>query len=82
MNLRDHTRQINYGRTIRTIRIREALPGCKMLLHTGQAVAAADLLDSARAQGYILDLIAKPIHPAKLLEQLESMIPTEPPPDT
>ena len=51
------------------IRIRQALPGCKILLFSGQA-ATADLLEKARAQGHEFEILAKPVHPQDLLAKL------------
>lgn len=51
------------------IRIREFLPGCKILLFSGQA-ATADLLESARANGHEFEILAKPVHPQDLLAKL------------
>lgn len=51
------------------IRIREILPGCKILLFSGQA-ATADLLERARAQGHEFEILAKPVHPQDLLAKL------------
>ena len=51
------------------IRIRQALPGCKILLFSGQA-ATADLLEKARAQGHEFEILAKPVHPQDLLTKL------------
>jgi DNA-binding response OmpR family regulator len=53
------------------IRIREMLPGCKILLFSGQA-ATADLLDRARNQGHEFEILAKPVHPQDLLARLRS----------
>jgi CheY-like chemotaxis protein len=52
------------------IRIRAFLPGCKILLFSGQA-ATADLLETARAQGHEFEILAKPVHPADLLAKLK-----------
>ena len=52
------------------IRIREILPGCKILLFSGQA-ATADLLEKARAQGHEFEILAKPVHPQDLLAKLK-----------
>jgi CheY-like chemotaxis protein len=52
------------------IRIREFLPGCKILLFSGQA-ATADLLESARVKGHEFEILAKPVHPADLLAKLK-----------
>lgn len=48
------------------IRVREVLPGCEILLLTGQA-AAVDLMQRARAAGHDFDILNKPIHPDELL---------------
>ena len=53
------------------IRIRELLPGCKILLFSGQA-ATADLLEKARAQGHEFEILAKPVHPQDLLAKLRN----------
>jgi CheY-like chemotaxis protein len=53
------------------IRIRQALPGCKILLFSGQA-ATADLLEKARAQGHEFEILAKPVHPQDLLAKLRT----------
>jgi len=51
------------------ITIRKMLPGCKILLFSGQA-ATADLLESARAQGHEFEILAKPVHPQDPLAKL------------
>jgi CheY-like chemotaxis protein len=51
------------------IRIRELLPGIKILLFSGQA-ATADLLEKARADGHEFEILAKPVHPQDLLNKL------------
>lgn len=48
------------------IRVREMLPSCEILLLTGQA-AAVDLMQRARADGHVFDILNKPIHPDELL---------------
>lgn len=53
------------------IQIRSFLPGCKILLFSGQA-ATADLLENARAQGHEFEILAKPVHPQDLLAKLRS----------
>ncbi len=53
------------------INIRAFLPGCKILLFSGQA-ATADLLENARAQGHEFEILAKPVHPSDLLAKLRS----------
>lgn len=51
------------------IHIRKFLPGCKILLFSGQA-ATADLLENARAHGHEFEILAKPVHPQDLLDKL------------
>jgi CheY-like chemotaxis protein len=51
------------------IKILEFLPGCKVLLFSGQA-ATADLLEMARNQGHEFEILAKPVHPQDLLAKL------------
>jgi len=52
------------------IQIRGFLPGCKILLFSGQA-ATADLLENARQRGHEFEILAKPVHPQDLLEKLK-----------
>jgi len=51
------------------IRFRQNFPRCKVLLFSGQA-ATANLLETARRQGYEFEVLPKPIHPADLLAKL------------
>jgi len=51
------------------IKIRALLPGCKILLFSGQA-ATADLLEDARKRGHEFEILAKPVHPSDLLQKL------------
>lgn len=53
------------------ISISKMLPACRVILFSGQA-STADLLDRAKAQGYLFEIIAKPIHPRDLLKVLNS----------
>lgn len=53
------------------IQIRQLVPGCKILLFSGQA-ATADLLEKARAQGHEFEILAKPVHPQDLLAKLKT----------
>jgi CheY-like chemotaxis protein len=52
------------------IKIRAALPACKILLFSGQA-ATADLLENARQRGHEFEILAKPVHPQDLLAKLK-----------
>ena len=51
------------------IQIKQRYPSCQILLFSGLA-ATADLLEKARCQGYHFELLAKPVHPADLLEKV------------
>ncbi len=53
------------------MQVSQALPGCRVILFSGQA-STADLLEKAKAQGYRFEIIAKPIHPKELLHILRS----------
>ena len=55
------------------IHVREMLPSCKIVLLSGQAVAA-DLLDEAREQGHEFEILAKPLHPSRLIAYLRGDI--------
>jgi CheY-like chemotaxis protein len=61
------------------IKLRAHCPHCKILLFSGNA-GTADLLHSAREQGYSFNLLAKPVHPLKLLQKIRSEVrwPTPP----
>lgn len=52
--------------------INQLLPKTHVLLISGQA-GTIDLLEKARAEGHSFDLIAKPIHPSKLIEHLNKL---------
>jgi len=54
------------------IAISQLLPKTQILLISGQA-GTIDLLEKARLEGYRFELIAKPIHPAKLIERLSEL---------
>jgi CheY-like chemotaxis protein len=51
------------------IAVRNKLPKCNILLFSGQA-ATTELLEQARTQGHQFEILAKPVHPADLLEKL------------
>ena len=52
------------------IAIRKMCPAARILLFSGQAGISDILLDGQR-QGFEFELIAKPIHPLKLIERLK-----------
>jgi DNA-binding NtrC family response regulator len=49
--------------------IRKMHPSTKILLFSGQ-VGVSEILLDAEQQGYYFELLAKPLHPAKLIERL------------
>jgi DNA-binding response OmpR family regulator len=51
------------------IRISASLPGCRVILFSGNA-ATEDLLHGAEVKGHRFELIGKPIHPRVLLDRL------------
>lgn len=55
------------------IMVRQKLPETKILLISGQAVTVG-LLEEARRRGYDFECLAKPIHPAELLEKIEVLL--------
>jgi CheY-like chemotaxis protein len=54
------------------LRIRELCPYARILLFSGQANVSEDFLHKAREQGQEFELLAKPIHPEKLLRILSA----------
>lgn len=52
------------------ITLRQKFPQSAILLFSGQA-GISEILQEGRRQGYQFELIAKPIHPAKLIERLK-----------
>jgi CheY-like chemotaxis protein len=54
------------------IRIRAAVPACKVLLLSGQAMTS-DLLHEARLLGHSFEILTKPVHPAELLDRLKAL---------
>ena len=55
------------------IAIRRVFPDCKILLFSGQAVAA-DLLAPARQSGHHFQMLSKPIHPSELLAHVSQSL--------
>ena len=51
--------------------ILKALPNCRIILFSGQA-ASSDLVAKARAEGFMFEILAKPINPEVLLQKLNS----------
>lgn len=57
------------------ISISQLLPHTRILLISGQA-GTLDLLEKARSEGHSFELVAKPIHPLKLIEHLKKLTDT------
>jgi CheY-like chemotaxis protein len=55
------------------ILIADAVPSCKILLFSGQP-ATADLLLQAKKAGHSFEVMAKPVHPSVILEQINALI--------
>jgi CheY-like chemotaxis protein len=47
-------------------------PAIKILLFSGQA-GIADIMEGSRARGFEFPLLAKPVHPSKLIECLRNL---------
>jgi hypothetical protein len=47
-------------------------PATKILLFSGQA-GITDILEDSKAKGFEFPLLAKPVHPSKLIEGLKSL---------
>ncbi len=55
------------------IQITSANPDCKVLLFSGQPAVAEMLVEAANA-GHQFEILAKPVHPASVLERLQTLI--------
>ncbi len=55
------------------IAIRKILPSTEILLLSGQA-GISEIVDRGRKEGYMFELIPKPIHPEKLLQRLNQFL--------
>ena len=58
------------------IKFLEIHPGCSVILFSGQPVTS-QLLDVARAEGHVFEVLAKPIHPTDLLTKIRSVFEIE-----
>jgi CheY-like chemotaxis protein len=54
------------------IAIRRQLPGCRILLFSGQA-ETLEILEDAKRRGYDFELLAKPLHPEELLKKIKEL---------
>jgi CheY-like chemotaxis protein len=57
------------------ITVTQTVPGCKVLLFSGQA-ATADLLEKARHAGHDFTTLTKPIHPTDMLRRISECLAT------
>lgn len=55
------------------IRVQNAYPECRVLLYSGQ-IHTAELLDRAKKEGHEFEVLAKPVHPAQILERLRDLV--------
>jgi CheY-like chemotaxis protein len=53
------------------IAVRQKYPLTSVLLFSGQA-GISEILEEGQQRGYVFDLIAKPIHPLRLIERLKA----------
>jgi CheY-like chemotaxis protein len=57
------------------ISLTQTIPGCKVLLFSGQA-ATVDLLDKARDAGHNFTTLTKPVHPTDMLRRISECLAT------
>jgi CheY-like chemotaxis protein len=57
------------------ITVTQTIPGCKVLLFSGQA-ATVDLLSAARLAGHDFTTLSKPIHPTDMLRRISECLAT------
>jgi DNA-binding NtrC family response regulator len=55
------------------IAVTQTIPGCKVLLFSGQA-ATVDLLEKARDAGYDFTAMTKPVHPTDMLKRVSECL--------
>jgi CheY-like chemotaxis protein len=58
------------------ITIKQIIPGCKILLFSGQA-ATVDLLEKARHNGHNFITLTKPVHPTDMLKRISECLGTK-----
>jgi DNA-binding response OmpR family regulator len=57
------------------IALKANYPSCVLLLFSGHPGTSA-LLEGARSDGHNFDILAKPLHPAYILDTVSSLLPT------
>lgn len=55
------------------IKVTQTIPGCKVLLFSGQA-ATVDLLEKARHAGHNFTTLTKPVHPTDMLKRISECL--------
>ena len=55
------------------ILLQACCPDCRVLLFSGQA-GTFDMLEAARTDGHLFDLLPKPVHPAVLLLKVQTLM--------
>ena len=55
------------------LKIKELCPLCKVLLFSGQA-ATSDLLQNAKSNGHVFEILIKPVHPTQLLSTVQQIL--------
>jgi CheY-like chemotaxis protein len=55
------------------IRIKKALPACRILLLSGQVPVAHSLMQDAAKSGYNFELLSKPVEPRALVAKIENL---------
>jgi CheY-like chemotaxis protein len=55
------------------IKVTQTIPGCKVLLFSGQA-ATVDLLEQARQAGHNFTTLTKPVHPTDMLKRISECL--------
>jgi CheY-like chemotaxis protein len=50
--------------------ILKCLPNCRIILFSGQ-MSSTDILERAQAEGYLFELLAKPVNPEVLLSMID-----------
>lgn len=54
------------------IAVQREIPGCKILLFSGE-VGASELIQDARDAGHSFELLQKPIHPTKMVAAIRNL---------
>ena len=55
------------------VHLKAVNPACKLTLFSGQS-SSAELIEGARAQGHIFEVLGKPVHPTTLLDLASTIV--------